>query len=90
MSVVLYRENVAQTAQTMIVTPYMNITSSNVGSEPGSAAKLGLLIVAASDCDIQRNDQFAYHTTYRNYRVTMVVETFAGMIQAHCEVLDHA
>lgn len=87
-SIVLYRNNAARTAQTMIVVPFGRGQSQEREAEAGRTGVDRLLIVGLSALDIQRGDEFSLNATgRRNYRVTNVDRTMA-MTQAQAEVLD--
>lgn len=90
-SLVLYRDNVALPAQTVMVNPVgQGTTTQNVRGEAGMSGRDELMIVGAPGLDIKRNDQFALHAARRNYRVTFVIKNFEGMVQARAEALDNA
>ena len=89
MSVVLYRNNVAQAAQTMVVAPYgQGTTTQEQRSDAGTSGRDELLIVGLSTLDIRRGDEFSHNApggVLRNYRVTYVEKSFTGMVQARAE-----
>jgi len=88
--IVLYRDNVALDAQTMIVAPYGQATTVQENrSDAGASARDELLVVGLTALDIERGDEFMYNSTRRNYKITRVNRAFAGMVQAWAEVFDN-
>jgi hypothetical protein len=90
-SITLYRQSVAQAAQTVIVAPFgRGGVTSAVQSDAGTAGEEELLILGSVTLDIQINDEFAYNTAgRRNYKVSWVDKSFTGMKQARAKVTDN-
>lgn len=90
-SVTLYRQSVALTAQTVIVAPFGRAGVTTIlQSEAGKAGQEELMILGPSTLNIQINDEFAYNTSgRRNYKVSWVDKSFTGMVQARATVIDN-
>jgi hypothetical protein len=85
-SIVLDRNGVQQSAQTVMITGVA--AASEQGSESGTTATAQLMVLFKSTGDVRRGDRFTWNAVPSgrlNYEIVRVEKAFAGMIQAFAE-----
>jgi len=90
-SVVLYRDGVAQTAQDFLIAPLGQASATQeANTEVGQGSRDELLVLGFADADIRKGDEFRYQATgtRRNYRVTYVEKAVHNQTQSRAEQIQ--